>query len=465
MLLVALAGLATPGCLNLPPAPEGATDLGGSNLEAGAPDADVDGGLADAEVQPDTGDVQAASDAEPVKELWEPEPGCVDCPMGCDESIGFCHQGFEIAAGEAHTCLRRNDATLWCWGRGAEGQLALPFSINPYQPFLVEGLDPVLDIAVGLRHTCALTSPGGPSESTVSCWGANDQMQLGGGAEPGDQAYQPVQVGALAPGQVHRLFAGEQTTCATDDVNHELYCWGWAQEGEHPDFALSLEVWPEPHLLEAFSGVSLETLAVGRSHICVAPSSGGVRCFGHNLRSQLGDGSTTQRPAAEATTLFEGRTVIALGAGYAHSCALYIGEGGREIACWGDNTFGQAGASYDTTATVTTPRVMTLNATPDHLWVGSDNTCLASNEIPALFCIGNGKFGQLASLTNTSNHAPSEIVGLYTRPVHLAIGNAHLCALTKQLIECWGDNQWGQMGLGSTSLNPVTDPLDLYFEN
>jgi hypothetical protein len=37
----------------------------------------------------------------------------------------------QLAAGEMHTCARKSDATIWCWGHGGWGQLGGNKSVNP----------------------------------------------------------------------------------------------------------------------------------------------------------------------------------------------------------------------------------------------------------------------------------------------------------------------------------------------
>ena len=70
----------------------------------------------------------------------------------------------------------RVDGSVWCWGRNATGALGDGTWIDHHTPAPVFGLDPVVSIAAGDRHTCALTTGG-----EVWCWGANWSGQLGDG--------------------------------------------------------------------------------------------------------------------------------------------------------------------------------------------------------------------------------------------------------------------------------------------
>ncbi len=82
----------------------------------------------------------------------------------------------------AHTCVRKMDGTVLCWGINNYGQLGVKSNDTcgnqpcSQTPIVVAGLSSVADIAVGNSHTCALKTDG-----TVLCWGWNGQGQLGDG--------------------------------------------------------------------------------------------------------------------------------------------------------------------------------------------------------------------------------------------------------------------------------------------
>jgi len=53
---------------------------------------------------------------------------------------------------------------------------------------------------------------------------------------------------------------------------------------------------------------------------------------------------------------------------------------------------------------------------------------------------------------------PAKVVGL-NNVVQIATGSSFTCALLSNgAVECWGDNQFDQLGTGSTSLNPQPIP-------
>jgi alpha-tubulin suppressor-like RCC1 family protein len=88
----------------------------------------------------------------------------------------------EVAAGGYHTCARKGDRTLWCWGANGDGDVGDGTTATPKPaPVEVTALGAsVAEVAAGLRHTCARTGDG-----TLWCWGYNKYGQVGDGTTAG----------------------------------------------------------------------------------------------------------------------------------------------------------------------------------------------------------------------------------------------------------------------------------------
>ncbi|MEM1334662.1 MAG: hypothetical protein AAGG08_14515, partial [Actinomycetota bacterium] len=94
-----------------------------------------------------------------------------------DGSVGFPGNrgATTIDLEDAHGCAVLDDGQIACWGSNGRGQLGDGTTVDRGVPVLVNGLNgTAVDVAVGLRHTCALLDNG-----AILCWGDNSVGQLG----------------------------------------------------------------------------------------------------------------------------------------------------------------------------------------------------------------------------------------------------------------------------------------------
>src|SRR6185503_5829179 len=86
----------------------------------------------------------------------------------------------QLATGGEHTCALLEDGAARCWGDNWDGQLgyARPDEIGddelPSSVGVVDVGGPVMQLSAGYWHTCALLEGG-----DVRCWGDNEYGQLG----------------------------------------------------------------------------------------------------------------------------------------------------------------------------------------------------------------------------------------------------------------------------------------------
>ncbi|HWB80389.1 MAG TPA: hypothetical protein VG755_35740, partial [Nannocystaceae bacterium] len=181
-------------------------------------------------------------------------------------------------------------------------------------------------------------------------------------------------------------------------------------------------------------------LALGWLHSCAVISNGTVRCWGTNDAGELGDGTTTDRPAPTAVA---GLTdVVAIDAGEGWTVAL---RSNGTVHRWG-RRWGAAGLPEDWTP-------QQVPGLSDIVAIGVDfRRACAVHADGRLFCWGSGSLGDAAG-TNASS-TPVQVSGITT-----AIATSGSCTLLANgTIKCWGGNSYGQLGNGTeiSSDTPVT---------
>ncbi len=119
--------------------------------------------------------------------------------------------------------------------------------------------------------------------------------------------------------------------------------------------------------------------------------------------------------------------------------------------CWGDNSFGQLGNGTETTSNVPVS-VSGLSSGVSAIAAGGYFTCaLLANG--AVKCWGANDLGELGDGTTTERSTPVLVQGLSGTASALAVGLAHSCAIVSSAVQCWGGNQYAQLGndSGATS--------------
>ena len=328
-----------------------------------------------------------------------------------------------LAAGGTHACLRRLDGTVSCWGRNDDGQLGDGTRTPRALATAVSGLDDAMSIAAGDRHTCAVRMGG-----SVVCWGADDTGQIGDGGGARRLTATPVAgvTGARA------VAAGDGFSC-TLRSNGSVICWGANDAGQIGSGAATVTAQPPTPVVGLPPDV--QAIAARGRHACALDDAGAVWCWGANDKGQLGDGTTMDRPSPVSVP---GLTdVIAVATGRAHTCAATRNRG---LRCWGDDAAGQIAG----TASPTDPVPIVLQATA--VAAGDRHSCAVDRPTGAIYCFGANDHGQLgAPLTGG---LPTR-VGSFEVARAVAAGGAFSCAITADdAVFCWGDHRWGQLGSG-----------------
>lgn len=251
-----------------------------------------------------------------------------------------------------------------------------------------------------------------------------------------------------------QLDLGDYHSCiVTSSTSGGAMCWGFNNVRQLGD-GTSTERSTPTSVSGLTSGVS--SISSGGGHGCAVLTTGGVKCWGHNVYGQLGDG--TYGGFASTPVSVSGLTsVSSISIGGYHSCALLTTG---EMKCWGSNGYGQLGNNTVLSIRTTPASVSGLTSGVSAITAGDTHTC-ALLTTGAVKCWGYNADGQIGDATQNNAYTPVSVYGLTSGVSAICAGWAHTCALISGGIKCWGSNDVGQVGDG-TQYSDKLIPTSVY---
>jgi alpha-tubulin suppressor-like RCC1 family protein len=279
--------------------------------------------------------------------------------------------------------------------------------------------------------TCALLETGG-----VRCWG--DPEALGDGSSVGRLSPPTTDIPGLSG--VSAISVGSTHACALLSSG-SVRCWGENAYGQLGDGSTTSAPTPTAEVLTGATA-----LAAGGFHTCAVLNSTKVRCWGQNIYGTLGDGTMVDR-ATPGSDIGDLDGVVSISAGFHHTCVVLNSGSAR---CWGGNSSGALGDGTNADRASPGPDIPGLNPV-NTIRAGEAHTCAHLGSGGGR-CWGHNGYGQLGDGTKTSrNTIGSDITGI-SGLVTIVPGAHHTCArLSSGGTRCWGANQYGQLGNGSTT--------------
>ena len=324
-------------------------------------------------------------------------------------------------------------------------------------------------VDVGSYHACGILT----TEQAV-CWGYDGDGQLGTGtgtmdtptAIPGDLAF--------------RITSGGRYHACAVTLAGMGYCWGQGGDGRLGDGGSVSSPTPVEVISSTDVRLTFRTIGAGLLHSCALTIAQEVWCWGYNGQGEIGVGGAGPGNFVSVAT-FVGSDYRTLAVGGQHTCALTDAGAAR---CWGYNASGQLGngsngdAEFPVTVAGgftyrTDPAVVPHAPDPDfyvpghgNITAGYAHTC-AIRTNGASVCWGVNQDGQLGSGSTASSDAPVAVAGGHEFTA-LSAGYRHTCGLAADgSAWCWGANEYGQLGDGSTDaqLEPVPVSGGLSFQS
>ena len=244
---------------------------------------------------------------------------------------------------------------------------------------------------------------------------------------------------------VTELASSDYASCALLDTGG-IKCWGQGPLGTGPGKTQS----SKPVDVKGISDAT--SIAGGGESMCAIVTDEAVKCWGSNSSGQLGDGTTIdQSEPVSVVGLTE--PVAQVVVGKSHACALTTSGG---VVCWGRNDDQRLGdPTFPLGDISTTPvSVAGLESGVSSLSAEWNHTCAVVNG--AAMCWGRNDYGGLG---NGSSGELVQVKNMTRGVVAVGAGAVHSCALMDTgIVNCWGAG-WGGGGLGRGDAGPDGDPV------
>ncbi len=254
----------------------------------------------------------------------------------------------EIASGGGHTCAIVTGGEVRCWGAAHAGQLGYwmytDAGLSAPEDLDVPGLVNIKHLSLGYTHSCALQQDG-----KVRCWGYNGDAQLGlghntnVGVSEGDMPPPTIELG----GPIMGIAAGYDHTCAVREDGAVL-CWGSGSQGKlGTGEQMTVGDTPGEVVKPVNLGGPAKQVVTGQEHTCALMLDGKVKCWGSGQYGRLGYGTTAAIDNADEfpppdVDLGGDATLLASHFGN-RTCALLVDN---TVRCWGVNGAGQLGLGH-----------------------------------------------------------------------------------------------------------------------
>lgn len=198
------------------------------------------------------------------------------------------------------------------------------------------------------------------------------------------------------------------------------------------------------------------TISAGQYFSCGIDNSGTAWCWGAQYGGDLGNGQNSEQYLSSPQQVLSGSTkfqmIVTSGAssygpsnpscGSGHTCAI---DTTGKAWCWGINSTGQLG--NNTLNNSSTPQSVYSTRKFIDITAGSNYTCAVDTTYHA-WCWGNNQYGQLGNGTLLSSNIPTAVAGDISFKAISGSSTANTCGVsTDNKIYCWGNNEYGQLGI------------------
>ncbi|XP_068720941.1 E3 ubiquitin-protein ligase HERC2-like [Montipora capricornis] len=288
-------------------------------------------------------------------------------------------------------------------------------------------------------------------EGKVFACGESTNGRLGLGPFSGN-VLMPRQIEALSQYVVKKVAVhsgGRHAMAIT--IEGKLFSWG---EGEDGKLGHGSKVnYDRPQLVEAFKGKFVQEISCGSSHSAAVLSTGELFTWGLGEYGRLGHGDNQTQVRPKQVRVLSGHHAIDVACGSRDAQTLALTNDGC-VWSWGDGDFGKLGRGGSEGCSV--PHVVErLKGLGVCKVLCGAQFSLALTKVGQVWTWGKGDYFRLGHGSDSHVRKPQIVEGLKEeKVVDVAVGALHCLAVTDEgKVYAWGDNDHGQQGNGTTTVN------------
>ena len=261
------------------------------------------------------------------------------------------------------------------------------------------------------------------------------------------------------------IAAGTYNGCAILE-DQSMVCWGDNEYGQLGDGTTTGSA--VPIYVNVAANETPVEVTVGQVTACALMESGNIYCWGSGYYGKMGNGESWNddyvNTEMRQVLLPEGQGGQTVSISGGHICTI-LDNG--DVYCWGRGNQGQLG--YGGTSNRNIPTKVNLPGQRSAIAIstGAFMTCAITRDGMG-YCWGENDEGQLGNgTTNSRRMTPAEVLfpSGYT-PVSISAGDDFACALMdNRKVMCWGENNDGRLGQGPLGTDDETTPVWVIMEN
>ena len=257
-------------------------------------------------------------------------------------------------------------------------------------------------------------------------------------------------------------------------TDQTLWCWGLNLFADSFDFfflapsvgLIGAGGKNEPQQVDSRRWLSV---AVGENNVCgiviaqAADTQGAIYCFGLNTDGQLGVSPSLVRQSVEPMQVGDSSNWTRVAVGDRHICA--ISNPDNSLWCIGDNAYSQLGLGAGNTTDQS--EFQNTNNSANSVVAGESHTCFLGNGVA--FCFGDNQSGQLGQGTTGGTSSDLVVVDGEHKFSALSAGKQFTCGVAINStsfpsdagkVYCWGSNSNGETGT-STEVSIRSTPTQV----